>query len=217
MDMKFQLPLSLKSYILQFAELYHRYKMDNDNLRTVRYRIHSSLADYQKSLTLQLAITDKPGDLLPPLTIAEIKKMPDILSGLHPIDVNSINDLYYLSQDNVMEVRVEGEILQVMNQDGSMIAYNINESFEHQNSPSKRIAFMVGYMQAEKVMQKAYAQQERYRVIQDNITTLQIHDAKNNEQVLMNPLDILFSEQYKGFSKEDIARIGYICGQMSQV
>ncbi len=215
--MKFKLHQPLKNYILQFAELYHRYKVDSENLRSVRYRIHSTLSDYQKNRTIQLSITDRPGDLLPPISIAEIKRLPDILSGLHPIDVNSINDLYYLAHDNVMEVRVQGEIIQAISHDGSVVAYDINEMFDHQNSASKRIAFMVGYMQAEQVTHKAYAQQERYTMIQDNITTLQILDAETNDHVLMSPLDILFSEKYKCFSKEDIARIGYICGQMSQV
>ena len=215
--MKIQLPQALKHYILQFAELYHRYRVESGQMRSIRYRIHSTLADYQKNRTIQLAITDKPGDLLPPLTLDEIKKMPDILSGLHPIDVNSINDLYYLSCDHVKEIRVQGEILQAISQDGSVVAYDINEAFEHHNLASKRVAFMIGYMQAEKMMHEAYTQKEQYSVTQDNITTLQILDAKTNEHVLMSPLDILFSEKYKRFSKEDIARIGYICGQMSQV
>ena len=215
--MKLTLPQSLTSYILQFAERYHRYKVESKNLRSVRYRIHSTLADYQKTGKIQLAITDKPGELLPPITIEDIKKMPDILSGLHSIGVNSINDLYYLSQDNVIAVRVQGETIQATSQDGSIIAYDINETFQHQQVASKRIAFMIGYMQAEKVMHKAFAQQERYKVIQDNITTLQILDTETNDHLLMSPLDILFSEKYQSFAKEDIARIGYICGQMSQV
>lgn len=215
--MKIQFSQTLKSYILQFAELYHRYKVESRQMRSVRYRIHSTLADYQHDRTIQLAITDKPGDLLPPLTIEKIKKMPDVLSGLHPMDVNSINDLYYLSHDNVKEIRVQGDIVQAINQDGSVVAYDINDACEPQHLESKRVAFMIGYMQAEKVMHEAYAVQERYAVTQDNITTLQILDSETNEHVLMSPLDILFSEKYKRFSKEDIARIGYICGQMSQV
>ena len=213
--MKFELSQSIKRYVLQFAELYHRYKVDSERLRAVRYRIHSTLADYQKTRKIQLSLTDKPGDFLPPLTIEEIKKMPDILSGLHPIDVNSINDLYYLSHDQVTEVRVQDDMIHAINLDGSVMTYDVNEPFQYQKSASRRIAFMVGYMQAEKMMYKAYTQQERYTVIQDNISTLQVLDSKTNESVLMTPLDILFSDQYKHFSKNDIARIGYICGQMS--
>ena len=215
--MTFQFAQSIKNYILQFAELYHRYKVDSENLRSVRYRIHSSLSDYQQHRTIQLAITDRPGDLLPPMTIDKIKQTPDLLSGLHPIDVNSINDLYYLSLDTVREIRVLDDAIQAINEDGSMMVYDINQPFDYQQSASKRIAFMVGYMQAEKIMQNAYAHQERYTVVQDNITTLQILDAETHQHELMSPLDILFSEKYTLFSKQDIARIGYICGQMSQM
>lgn len=214
--MKIQLSQLIKSYVLPFAELYHRYKVKAEGLRGVRYRIHSTLADYQRTRTIQLSIADKPGDFLLPLTIEEIKKMPDILSGLHPIDVNSINDLYYLSQDKVVDVRVEDELIYATKQDGSQLIYDINEPFQYQHAACKRVAFMVGYMQAEKMMHKAYAQETRYTVIQDNIATLQVFDSKTNEHVLMSPLDILFSDCYKDFSKEDIVRIGYICGQMSQ-
>ncbi len=214
--MKFELSQSIKRYILQFAELYHRYKVDSERLCTVRYRIHSTLADYQQHRKIQLSLNDKPGDFLPLLTIEYIKSKPDILSGLHPIDVNSINDLYYLSHDPVIEVRVQDDVIHAINQDGSVNTYDVNDPFQYENSSSRRLAFMVGYMQAEKVMHKAYAQQERYKVMQDNISTLQVLDNKTNESLLMGPLDILFSEQYKYFSKDDIARIGFICGQMSQ-
>ena len=207
---------AVKNYILQFADLYHRYKVESESLRSIRYRIHSSLADYKKTKKLQLSITDKPGDLLPPLTIQEIKNSTDIISGLHPIDVNSINDLFYLSQDKVVEVRVQDHIIQAINQDGTVVEYNINETFDHGNIASKRIAFMIGYMQAEIMMRKAYSHQEKYRVLQDNITTLNVLNTQNQDQILMNPMDILFSNDYKYFSKEDIARIGFICGEMSR-
>ncbi len=215
--MKFKLPQSFKGYILQFAELYHRYHVESGNLRSVRYRIHSTLADYKKDQMIQLSLTDKPGDLLPPVTIAQIKKMPDIISGLHPIDVNSINDLFYLSQDLAMEIRVQGDTIQAIKQDGQVIIYDVNEAFDHENSASRRIAFMMGHMQAERMMRKAYTQQEKYKVLQDNITTLDVLDVETSNRVLMSPLDILFSDRYKFFSKEDIMRIGYICGQMSQI
>ena len=215
--MKLQLPQSLKSYVLQFADLYHQYKVENENLRAVRYKIHSTLSDYQNTQKIQLAFTDKPGDLLPLISIDEIKKTPDILSGLHPIDLNSINDLFYLSHDKVKEVMVQDDLIQVVNQDGTLVEYDVNETFDHGNVASKRIAFMIGHMQAEKMMRKAYTQQEKYRVLQDNITTLNVLDTQTIDQILMTPLDILFSNDYKYFSKEDIARIGYICGQMTKV
>lgn len=215
--MKIQVPKSIKHYIVQCADLYSRYKVESKQLRSVRYRIHSTLADYQKNRKIQLAITDKPGDFLPLLSIEDIKKLPDILSGLHPIDVNSINDLFYLSQDRVRELRVQGESIEAVNHDGSIVFYHVDDTFDHGHSASKRIAFMMGSMQAEKMMRKAYAQQEKYKVVQDNITTLQILDAETNDHLLMSPLDILFSDLYQRFSKEDIARIGYICGQMSRV
>lgn len=215
--MKFQLPQFLKGYILQFADLYHRYQVDSGKLRSVRYRIHSSLAEYQQTRTIQLAITDKPGDFLPPVTIEEIKKTSDILSGLHPIDVNSINDLFYLSHDSVKEIRMQGDTIEAINHNGDIAIYDVNEPFDYKNSASRRISFMMGHIQAERMMRKAYAQQEKYKVIHDNITTLDVWDAETSHRVLMNPLDILFSEQYKFFAKEDVMRIGYICGQMSRM
>ena len=215
--MKLQFPRSLKRYMLPFKDLYQRHKVDQKNLRSVRYRIHSTLDDYQQNRKIQLAITDKPGDLLPPITIEDIKNMPDILSGLHPIDVNSINDLYYLAHDQVKNVIVQGDIIQAVMHDGLVVAYDVNEPFNPKTSVSKRIAFMMGHMQAEKMMHKAYAQYDKYYVVQDNITTLHVFDIEKNDHVLMNPLDIIFSDLYNYFSKKDIVRIGYICGQMSQM
>lgn len=214
--MKFQLPQAIKAYILQFTDLCNRYHVESASFRSVRYRIHSSLADYQKNLTIQLALTDRPGDLLPPVTIADIKKMPDIIAGLHPIDVNSINDLFYLSHDKVMEIRVHEDTLHAIHHDGQVVVYHVDNPFDYENSASRRIAFMMGHMQAERMMRKTFSQQEKYKVIQDNITTLDVLDIDTHEHRLMSPLDILFTEQYKFFSKEDILRIGYICGEMSR-
>lgn len=215
--MKRQFPQSVKHYVVQFAKFYHRYKVESDRLRSVRYRIHSTLADYQKTKKIQLSLTDRPGDLLPPITINEIKKTPDILAGLHPIDVNSINDLFYLSQDKITDVRVHDTLIQIVTEDGRVTDYNVSDTFDHGNIASKRVAFMIGYMQAEKMMMRAYAKEVRYKIIKDNITTLQILDAQTNNEVLMSPLDILFSNDYLHFAKEDIMKIGYICGQMSKV
>lgn len=207
----------LKKYVSQMAEFYHRYKIENSHLQSVRYRIHSTLADYQQTQKIQLSITDRPGDLLPPISIDELKKTPDIIAGLHPIDVNSINDLFYLAHDKIVEVRVQDSLIQIVAQDGRVTEYNIEEPFEHQNIVSKRVAFLIGYMQAEKMMRRAYAEDVRYKIMNDNITTLQILDTQTNEQLLMSPLDILFSNDYMHFSKQDIIKVGYICGQMSRL
>lgn len=215
--MKRHLPNLLKNYISQFSEFYHRHKIENEQFRSVRYRIHSTLADFQQTQKIQLSITDRPGDLLPLITIEEIKKTPDLIAGLHPIDVNSINDLFYLSQDKITDMRIQDELIQVVTQDGRVTDYNAADPFDHGNIASKRVAFMIGYMQAEKMMMRAYTTDARYKIIKDNITTLQILDSQANNQVLMNPLDILFSNDYLYFAKEDIIKIGYICGQMSKV
>lgn len=208
---------ALKQYILQVAELYHRYRVDSEQLRRVRYRIHSTLADYEKTHTLRLAITDKPGDVLPPLSIDEIKKSPDIISGLHPMDVNSINDLFYLSRDKVAHMHIQDEKIEVLMRDGRVIHYHLDEPLDEEHLASKRVAFMLGSMQAEKRMREVYTAAEQYKVLQDNITTLQVLDSQTNDRILMTPLDILFSEDYKRFAKEDVMRIGYICGQMSRL
>jgi len=97
--MKFQFPQTLKGYIFDFAKLYHRYRVESEKLRSVRYQIISTLTDYKRTQKIKLSITDCPGDVLPPMSIKQIKEARDILSQMHPIDVNSINDLYYLAKD----------------------------------------------------------------------------------------------------------------------
>jgi len=55
--MKSQLLQPLKSYILQFASLYHRYQVENEGY--VTYVTNSFyVGDYQKNQMIQLAITD---------------------------------------------------------------------------------------------------------------------------------------------------------------
>jgi hypothetical protein len=55
----------------------------------------------------------------------------------------------------------------------------------------------------------------RYRVVTDYVTHLEILDKKTGEFYLKNPMDILFSTEYKEYSQEDIIKIGFICGQIS--
>lgn len=215
--MKFQLPQTLKSYILDFAKLYHRYRVESEKLRSIRYQIASTLTDYQRTQKIELSITDCPGDLLPPMSIDQIKEAPDIIPYMHPIDVNSINDLYYLSKDKVVEVRVFEEKIIVITEQGLISEYNINDQINLNKIDSTRVSYMIGYMQAEKLIREAYKENERYKIIKDNITTLHVSDNKINKQLLKKPIDILFSGEYKLYSKEDIAKIGYICGQMTQL
>ncbi|MCF6776758.1 hypothetical protein L3V83_09270 [Thiotrichales bacterium 19X7-9] len=55
----------------------------------------------------------------------------------------------------------------------------------------------------------------RYQIIADNITSLHIMDVETNKTFHKKPSDILFSDEYKLYSKEDIVKIAYICGQLS--
>lgn len=215
---KIQLPQMIRQYALQFAELYHKYKVDSQKLHKSKYYICSSLPYYKKTGLIQLAYNDKPGDLLPAMKISEIKNVVDIIAGLHPVDVNSINDLYYLSQDKISQLVMNEDTIQVTNQQGEITHYDVNTSFEHENLISKRVSFLVGYMQAEKLIKTAYSvKSEKYKIIEDHITSLHVMDIETKKTFLKHPSDILFSNDYKYFSKEDISRIGYICGQMSSV
>ena len=55
----------------------------------------------------------------------------------------------------------------------------------------------------------------RYKILIDHITGLEILDRELNQRFFRNPNDILFNNEYKEYSSEDIARIAFICGQMS--
>jgi hypothetical protein len=55
----------------------------------------------------------------------------------------------------------------------------------------------------------------RYKILIDHITKLEILDRESNQRFLKHPNDILFNDEYKEYSIEDVARIGFICGQMS--
>lgn len=216
--MKVQISQALKQYALQFADLYHSFKVHSEKLQKTKYRIYSSLEYYKKTGMIQLSYNDKPGDLLPPLIIPEIKKTSDILAGLHPIDVNSINDLYYLPQDKISNLIINENKILVINQNGQFSEYDINDEYNHDNLASKRISFLIGYMQAEKLMREAYlVEHQEYRIIRDNITSLEILNTRTGGKFLKNPCDILFSNDYKFYSKQDVGKIGYICGQMSKI
>lgn len=213
-----QIPKLFKQSILQFTELYHQYKVDSQKLKKTKYRIHSSLAQYNQTGTIQLSFNDNPGDLLPSMSIKDIKKNQDLIAGLHPIDVNTINDLYYLSQDQISNMIINEEKILVKNKNGQSFEYNIKKEFNHENLISKRVSFLIGYIQAEKFIREAYlVSNEKYKIIRDNISTLDVLDNETNMQSLKSPLEILFSDEYKYYSKEDIAKIGFICGQMSKV
>lgn len=211
----------LSNYIIKqlinFSSFYREYKVKQEKVTSVRYRIITTLNDFKKSNLIQLAFFDNPGDLLAPMSIGKIKQTPDLIENMHPIDINSINDLYYLSKDKVTQITIRDDNLIALTNNGEKVSYKISENINPDAIDSTRIAYMIGYMQAEKVMQKAYAATDKYKIIKDNITTLEISDLNTEKIFLKNPLDILFSDDYKNFSKEDIARIGYICGQMSQV
>lgn len=214
---KLQIPHLLKYYVLKFADLYHQYKVETENLQKIKYSIHSSLSYYKKTGMIQLAYNDKPGDLLPPMSLSIIKSTPDIVAGLHPIDVNSINDLYYLSRDRISKLIINDTKIQVFNENNDYMEYDVNDEFNHENLLSKRVSFLIGYMQAEKLMKKAYEIKDKYKIVRDNITTLEIVDIDTKEVLIKTPFDILFTNEYKNFSKEDISRLGFICGQMAKM
>lgn len=215
--MKLRFPASIGSFVTEFAKFYHESRVRAENLRAVRYRVVTTLEDYQTSKKIELALTDRPGDILPGMTIEQIKQASDIIPYMHPVDVNSINDLYYLSKDKVIEVKVAGDKVIVMTQQGSINEYDINDQVDLDKMISTRVSYMIGHMQAERLMRAAYKENNRYKIIKDNIATLHVADHKTNKQLLKKPIDILFSGEYKLYSKDDIAKIGYICGQMTNV
>lgn len=207
-----------KKYLLIFSEFYYQYRMEREQFKNIKYRIISSLEYFKETGKIELAHTDKPGDVLPALTISEIKTKLDLLSGMHPIDVNSINDLFYLSQDKIAEMRIAEDHIQATDILGKTTHYEIYKVWEDPTVLPKRIAFLIGYMQAEKRMKELFnIKQEKYKILQDNITALQILNLKTKQKFLKTPAEILFSNDYMYYSKEDIMKIGFICGQMSKI
>jgi hypothetical protein len=206
--------LPIAKHIGEFAKFYHQTKVATERLRSVKYRLITTIEEYQKTNKLQLAFTDKPGDLLPPMSVEEIKYSLDLLNGMHPLDVNTVNDLYHLSHDETVEIKVFQDVLIATNKNGETQKYNVFEQHNFNKLPVK-VAYMVGYINAEKFMHSAYQEEIRYQIMSDNISSLKIKDLKSGEISLRNPVDILFSEDYQKFSKEDIKKISYICGQLS--
>lgn len=216
--MRTQFQKLFKQYVLQFAELYYNYKKESETRLKYKYRIYSSLDYYKKTGKILLSFNDKPGNILPPISLIDVKNTLDLLQELHPVDVNSINDLYYLSSDKVAKLVVKDNAIEVLTQHGEYKEYCIDDDFNPDNISSKRVAYMIGYMQAEKIMRNAYSNQsDKYKIVSDNITTLRILDSDTRDEFLKTPDEILFTNDYKFFSKEDICRIGYICGQMAKM
>ena len=203
--------------ILNFASFYREYKVKFEKLTSVRYRMITTLDEFKKSNLIQLSFSNNPGDLLAPISIEKIKKTPDILEGMHPIDINTINDLYYLSKDKIIKVNIDNEHIIALKSDGQSINYNIADKIDPDTIASTRLSYMIGYMQAERAMREVYTATDKYKIVKDNITTLEILDVDANKNFLKNPLDIMFSDDYKNFSKKDVGHIGYICGQMSRM
>jgi hypothetical protein len=208
---------SVIKQFLNFANFYHEYKVKSKKLTSVRYRLITTLDEFKKSNLIQLAFSDNPGDLLAPISIEKIKKAPDIIEGMHPIDINTINDLYYLSRDKIIKVNVDSDYIIALKSNGQSVTYNISDNIDPDSIGSTRLSYMIGYMQAEKIMREAYTITDKYKIVKDNITTLEILDVNTNKNFLKNPLDIMFSDDYKHFSKKDVGHIGYICGQMSRM
>jgi hypothetical protein len=203
--------------LLNFANFYQEYRVKSEKLMYLRYRMITTFDEFKQSNLIQLAFTDYPGDLLAPMTIEKIKKTPDIMAGMHPIDINTINDLYYLKRDKIIEIRVDNDCIIALKSNGQSMRYNVSGNINPDNLVSTRLSYMIGYMQAEKKMREAYTIADRYKIVKDNITALEILDTDTNTTFFKNPLDILFSEDYKNFSKRDVSHIGYICGQMSRI
>lgn len=215
--MRNSLSNSLLKQVVNFANFYHQYRVESEKLTSIKYRMVTTIEEYKKYNLIQLAFTDNPGDLLAPVTIEKIKLTPDIISGMHPIDINTINDLYYLDRDKIIEVKIEDENIIALKHNGQIIHYKITDYIDIESIRSPRLSYMVGYMKAEKFIRETYLIKDKYKIIADNITSLKVLDLESNHCFLKNPLDILFSDDYKNFSKEDVSRIGYICGQMAKL
>ncbi|MBA2649823.1 MAG: hypothetical protein H0U75_09580 [Legionella sp.] len=203
---------SLLRPVVNFSNFYQEYRVNAKKIKNVRYKIISTLEDYKKSNLIQLAFNDNPGDLLAPLSIEKIKKTPDIIAGMHPMDINSINDLYYIINDKIIEMRVENEVVIAINEDGTSTSYNIAGYIDPDTLNSTRLSYMIGHMQAEKLLRDSFSsiltKKDSYKIIADNITTLEIKHVNSNDNFLKHPLDILYSGEYKKFSSEDICQ-GY--------
>ncbi|RUQ93677.1 hypothetical protein [Legionella septentrionalis] len=201
-----------------FVDFYSSFRLETNRLTSFRYRIFSTIEEYKSTGKVVLAHTDKPGDFLPPLFPQQIKEMPDILSNLHPIDVNSINDLYYLSKDKISKIIISRNKIHTCNFNNEWLQFSLDTSLTNEVLHSKRIAYAICYMQAEGITREHFPNNvEKYRILSDHITSLSILNIETNETILKSAQDILFSKEYLFFSKEDIARIAFICGQMASL
>ncbi|MEM9103731.1 MAG: hypothetical protein AAGB12_15585 [Pseudomonadota bacterium] len=184
--------------------------------RMPKYRIVTSLEDYHQTKKLQLALLDQLDKPLPAMTIKAIKESTETIQAMCPEDVNSINDLYYLSQDDIVDIRVsEGQIL-TTRRDGHTEVMDVAETPDFNAIQSVRLSYMLGYVQAENLVKAAHFNQPRYAILSDNISTLYVKDMVTDQVLVKHPQEVLSSD-YNGYSKSDIAKIGYICGQLASV
>lgn len=204
-------------FISGFTAYYQSRKNITHPIEIIRYRIVSTLNEFHRNGTIELGFVDNPGDFLKPMRVEEIKSKSDILSGMHPIDVNSINDLYYLSRDNIVEISVENGKVFTKDKQSTILEYDLNKSaLRLDNIASTRVSYMLGYLHAQTLLEKSTDNSVKYSILSDNISTLHIKDLNSETSFLRKPADILFSGEYKQYSKDDIARIGYICGQLAK-
>lgn len=54
----------------------------------------------------------------------------------------------------------------------------------------------------------------RYKILIDHITELEIFDRISKKRFFKKASDILSNNEYKDYSIDDAARIGFICGEM---
>lgn len=54
---------------------------------------------------------------------------------------------------------------------------------------------------------------DRYIILRDNDTHLDVLDRATNQECIRTAEEILFSGEYQFYSKNDIAKIGYILGK----
>lgn len=152
---------------------------------------------------------------------SEIMADDDLTRGFSPLDVRTLCnlanfDLYHFKQkDNVVSIVVEDRFLAVTYLNDVVIHYDLTADIDINKIKSSRVSYMLGCMKTERLMQSANQMESRYKIVNDNIKTLGILDKETHEINDYNPQDLLFSDKCRLFSKKDIAKIGYMCGQLS--
>lgn len=152
---------------------------------------------------------------------SEIMADDDLTRGFSPLDVRTLCnlanfDLYHSKQkDNVISIVVDDRFLAVTYLNDVVIHYDLLADIDINTILSPRVSYILGCMKTEKLMTNSNQKEPRFKIIHDNVTTLEILDEQTREVILMNPRELLFSEKSAFFSKSDIAKIGYMCGQMS--